>query len=66
MNKIKFEIVDNGAPYPYDSWWRIRGANGRIFVASEIMGRRNAKKAIKKIIDAITTESYNIVEVKKK
>jgi uncharacterized protein YegP (UPF0339 family) len=61
--KLRVEIVNTGAPYPYDSWWRIKGSNGRIMVHSEKMGKKNSKKAIKSIVDAIKKDKVEIVEV---
>lgn len=61
MKKIRFEIKLSGAPYPNECWWRLIGSNGRIFTASELMSKRNAKRSIKKIISAIKKNKYCIV-----
>ena len=64
MKKITFQICKNGAPYPYNCWWKIIGANGRIFVSSEIMSPTNARRSIKKIIAAVKAGRFNLREVK--
>lgn len=63
MRRLKFEIVETGAPAPHECWWKIRAANGRILFHSEIMNKRNAHKVIKQVIDAIQTKAFTIVEV---
>ena len=64
MKKIKFEIKLSGAPHPNECWWRIKGSNGRILLASELMSKRNAKNVIERIIKVIKSNQYSIVEVK--
>jgi len=62
--KIKFLIVESGAPYPMQVWVRQVGSNGRIFNHSELMSKRNAKRSIQSIISAIKENRYEIVERK--
>lgn len=61
MKKIRFEIKLSGGPYPHQCWWRIVGSNGRIFVSSELMSKRNAKRSIAKVISSIKKGIYDIV-----
>ena len=66
MKKIKFEIHHSGAPYPSECWWKIISSNGQIYVNSELMNLRNARKVIKNIITAVKTDKYEVVEVNKR
>lgn len=60
MNKMKIQVIDTGAPYPKECWWRIVGSNGRIIVNSETMGLKNAKRMIERVIEAIKDERFVI------
>lgn len=62
MRKIKIEILLTGAPYPYECYWGIKDENGKIFIQSEIISIRNAKKAIQSMIDAVKVGQHEIVE----
>ncbi len=64
MRNIKFVITPTGAPYPAECWWKIVSSNSRIYVASEVMGNRNARRVIANIIAAIKSNKYKIVEKK--
>ena len=64
MRKIRIEIKASGSPYPNECWWRVKSSNGQLYVHSELMGKRNAKRVIAKIIAAIKSNKYDIVEVK--
>lgn len=63
MRKIKFEIQLSGAPYPAECWWRIRGSNGRIIVASELMSKKHALKITAKVVSAIQAGRFSVVEL---
>lgn len=62
MRPIKFEIKLTGGPYPHQAWWRIKASNARIYVASETMGRQNARRVINNIINAVKKGNYTVVE----
>ena len=64
--KMKFVIMHAEAPYPHQVWVRQVGSNGRIFNASELMGKRAAVKSINSIINSIKSGRYEIVEVRPK
>lgn len=66
MKRIKFEIVYSGAPYPNDCWWRVKASNGQIYVVSELMNSRNAKRVIRNIINAVKSSRYEVVEIDRK
>ena len=59
--RIKIIIQETGAPAPVDVYWKMVGANGRIFNHSELMHKRNAKKSIARILKAIKEDRYDIV-----
>ena len=63
MRKIRFEIIGTGAPYPHDSYWQLKGSNGRILCQSDKMGARNARKTIDKLIKNIKSGNFDIKEI---